>query len=52
LLVFTGIDKRPIITNTQCNAALTGKANKVAGDQFEFAGLMMLLIRQGVVLSQ
>ena len=51
LLIITGIDKCRIITNTQRDPALTGKANKVAGDQLEFAGLMMLLIRQSLVLS-
>jgi hypothetical protein len=51
LLVVAGINKRSIITNTQCDSALTRKANKVAGDQFELTGLMMLLIRQNFVLS-
>jgi len=52
LLIVTGIDKRPVITNPQRDPALTGKADKVASDQFKFASWMMLLIRQGFVLSQ
>lgn len=52
LLVVTGVEQRPVITNTQCHTALTGKPSKVAGDQFELTGLMMFLIRQSFVLTQ
>jgi hypothetical protein len=51
LLIVTGIKERSIITNTQCDTALTGKPGKVVGDQFKLTRLMGLLISQGFVLS-
>ena len=51
-MLLAGIEHCPVFTNPQGDPALPCKPLKVAGDKFDLAMLMMLLIRQGLVLSQ